>query len=195
MILKKEQLEKIKKFAKEKIKFNDSWHQLFHTEQTVKLAIALARKEKVDINKCVIAAWLHDIEKNEEENGIDHGSKGAETAENFLGKIGISDKDAKDICKAIHEHNKNNKNTTKISQILGDADKLQAIGPYGLLRIYGYRSSIGTPQKDSYEINLKEQKFYTKGFYTKTAKKIAKKHFNFMKKFHKKYKQIEQAKL
>ena len=195
MILKKEQLEKIKEFSKKKLESNDKWHQLFHAEQTVKLAIALAKKEKADINKCVVAAWLHDIEKNKETDKTDHGTEGAKTSEIFLKEIKIPDKNIKDICYAIHEHNKEGRKETKEAQILWDADKLQAIGPYGLLRNYDHKLSMGNSQEESYKTNLKEQEFYFKRLHTKTAKKIAKKHLSFMKKFHKKYKQIEDAKL
>jgi uncharacterized protein len=194
MILKRAQLRKIKEFVKRKVESNDLWHQLHHIKQTVKLSIALAKKEKADINKCVVAAWLHDIEKNEENNGKNHGTKGAEVAEIFLRKIGILKEDIVDVCHAIHYHNKGNKGERTITeQILWDADKLQAIGPYGILRDYGCSVAKGKSQEEAYRKNLEEQEFFFKRFNTKTAKKIAKKQFAFMKKFHEKYKIIEQA--
>jgi len=70
MILEKKQLEKIKNFSKKNIKNNDPWHRISHIEQTVKISIALAKKEKADINKCIVSAWLHDIAKNKGSSNI-----------------------------------------------------------------------------------------------------------------------------
>ena len=64
MKLARKQFLQIKKFAQDKLSKNDVWHNLFHMQQTIRLAIFLAKKEKVDIKKCEIIARLHDIAKN-----------------------------------------------------------------------------------------------------------------------------------
>ncbi len=186
----KEQLQKIKAFAKRHLSKNDDWHGLFHTEQTVKISIFLAKKEKADIQRCVIIAWLHDIMKRGESSKKDHGKEGAETARTFLKKIGIDHKDIEIICDAIYNHNKGTDKKTKEAKILYDADKLQAIGPYGLLRAYGDSISKKNNQVQAYKDYQNEQKMYLNGLNTKTAKKIVKEKFNFMRKFHKHYEEV-----
>jgi uncharacterized protein len=185
MKLSKKQLKDIIKFSLQKIKENDTFHKKEHIKQTVKLSKILAKKEKADIKKAIVIAWLHDIEKNKEQKNQDPGKKGAQTAEKFLEKLNIPEKDIKEICYAIHQHNKGCKKKTKQAKIIWDADKLQGIGPSGLLRIYGYYIEKGLNPKIAYKNNKKEQNFFIKKFYTKTARKIAKKNYDFVKKFDK----------
>jgi uncharacterized protein len=168
MKLSKKQLQAIIEFSKQKIKRNDPFHRIEHVKLTVKLSKILAKKEKADVNKAITIAWLHDIEKNKEEKNKDHGKKGAQTAEKFLRKIKIPEKDIKDICFAIHKHNKGGKKKTKEVKIIWDADKLQSIGPSGLLRIYGYYIEKGLNPKIAYKKSKNDQNFFVRKFYTKT---------------------------
>ena len=46
MIISKRQFEAIKEFSYERIKKNDKFHQKYHIDQTVRLAVMLARKRK-----------------------------------------------------------------------------------------------------------------------------------------------------
>jgi len=195
MKLKKEQLKKIKKFSMNHIKKNDFWHRLFHIEQTVKISKALAKKEKADVNKCIISAWLHDISKNHEKNKIDHGNVGARLSEQFLKKLKFSEKDIQEICYAIKEHNKGGKKKTKEASILWDADKIQAIGAYGILRGYGNFLKTKKNHEEAYKEALNEQKFFIKRFRTRTGRKLARKKFKFMEKFDKEYEEILNLKI
>tara|TARA_Y100000310_G_C20681665_1_gene816347 strand:+ start:2848 stop:3435 length:588 start_codon:yes stop_codon:yes gene_type:complete len=195
MKLTKKQFEKIKKFVKRKIAKNDVWHKLFHIKQTIKLAKALAKKEKADINKCIVIAWLHDIAKNHQNKKTDHGDKGAELAKPFLEKLKFSEKDIKDICYAIQQHNKGRKKKIKEAAVIWDADKLQTIGAGGVLRCYGCSVNNGNNQEKAYKENIWMQKFFIKKFKTKTGAKIAKQNYKFTKEFDKKYKKDLKAKL
>jgi uncharacterized protein len=193
MNLTEQQLEEIEKFAKRCLLKNDSWHRIPHTQQTVKLAMALAKKENADIEKCVVSAWLHDIAKYQEKENKNHGDEGAKIAWPFLEGIGFFMQDINDICYAIQKHNKSGYKKTIESKIIWDADKLQAVGPYGLLRIYGIYVAEGKDQEEAYRLSLREQKFYIKNFYTLTAKKIAQEKFKSMKPFHANYEDILKA--
>ena len=190
MKLTKEQLNKIVKFAKSHFPKNDQWHQTFHAKKTVELSIGLAKKEKVDINKAIIIAWLHDISKHKELSKINHGIDAAKIAKNFLKKLEFSNKDILEICYAIGGHDESGPKKSKQAKIIWDSDKLQCVGPYGLIRNYGYQIDIGKSQKEAYETDIIEQKKIINNFYTKTARRIAKKKFKFMKKFHKHYQDI-----
>ncbi len=190
MKITKEQFKKIKAFAKKHLSKNDDWHNLFHVEQTVRLSIFLAKKEKADVDKCAIIAWLHDIKKRAKEDGRDHAKEGAERARIFLTKIGLYNEDIDDICYAVYVHNKGVKKKTKEAQIIYDADKLQAIGPYGILRAYGHSVIRKNSQARAYREFQNGQKMYMRGISTKTAKRIAREKFQLMKKFNKHYEDI-----
>jgi len=193
MKLTKDQLNKIKRFAKKRVCKNDPHHRIDHIKQTVKLAKYLAKKEKADINKSIVAAWLHDISKHKQNKKIDHATNGAEQAKKFLRKIKIPEKDISNIYNAIKHHNKETGKNTKEAKILWDADKLQGIGPYGTIRTSGYHFFLKENQKQVHHSYLFEEKFFCKRFHTKTAKKIVKKQKLFMKKFNKLYKETENA--
>tara|TARA_Y100000310_G_C20550372_1_gene747753 strand:+ start:293 stop:880 length:588 start_codon:yes stop_codon:yes gene_type:complete len=195
MKITKEQLTKIEKFAKEKISKNDSLHNLNHIQRTVKIARFLAKKEKTDIKKSMIIAWLHDIEKNKQSKKISHGIEGAKTAKKFLNQIGLEKKDIEEICYAISKHNTGEKQKTKEARIIWDADKLQAFGLEGILRIYAWFMLQGLKSSEAYNKILPEQKFYIQRFRTKTGKKIALKRFKFLKKITKRYQKEMRLKL
>tara|TARA_Y100000310_G_scaffold178892_1_gene178842 strand:+ start:168 stop:755 length:588 start_codon:yes stop_codon:yes gene_type:complete len=195
MKLTKKQLTQIKKFVKKKITKNDKWHGLEHIEQTVKLSKALAKKEKADINKSIVIAWLHDIAKNHEEKAQNHGDVGAKQAKTFLKKLKFQKQDIEDIYYAIQQHNKGGKKKIKEASIIWDADKLQAIGASGILRCYGYYILKDNNQEKAYKKNLKAQKFFIKRFHTKTGKKLATQGIKFLEKFDKEHKKIKNIKL
>jgi HD superfamily phosphodiesterase len=188
MEITKNQLEKIKKFAKKQIKKNDFLHNKYHIRRTVKIAEFLAKKEKADVTKSMIIAWLHDIEKNREFEGKDHAFEGAKTTEKFLKKIKIKNSDIDDICYAIRGHNKGIFKKTKESGVIWDADKLQAMGVEGTLRVCGYFMKQGDKWDIAYRKNIIQQKFFLKRFRTKTGLNLAKKRFDSIKKMGKQFK-------
>jgi len=195
MKLTKKQLNSIKKFAGKKLVRNDPWHGIFHTKQTVIISKSLAKKEKADLNTCIVIAWLHDICKNNEKENKDHGKEAAIKAKEFLEKLNFNKKDIKKICYAINQHNKGGKKKAIEAQIIWDADKLQGVGPYGLFRGYGHLIYIGKDQEEAYKRSMKEQKFFLKRFYTKTGKKLSKRNFNLVKKVYDNHHQLSKGKL
>jgi uncharacterized protein len=137
-----------------------------------------------------VSAWLHDIAKYKEKENKDHGKEGSKIAAQFLRSINFLEEDISDICYAIRKHNKGGYKKTIESKIIWDADKLQAIGPYGLIRCYGFYVSQGKNQNEAYALSIKEQNFFIKRFYTDTAKIIAQKQFDSLKSFHLSYEDI-----
>jgi len=160
MKLSHKQLKQIKEFAKAKVKKNDPLHQLHHVLRTIHISKILATKENADVLKCTVIAWLHDIEKNKEKKGLNHGKEGSKSASVFLKKIGLKKQDIKEISHAIKKHDKENGHETIESKIIWDADKLQTLGAEGLLRIHGHYMKQGLSQEESYKTTIKEQKFY-----------------------------------
>ena len=197
MKISKQQLKKIKEYSLKCVSKNDFWHREIHIKQTVKLAKALAKKEKADINKCIIAAWLHDISKYKQikNKKINHADESAKQARVFLKKLKLKKEDIEDVCYAIKEHNKGGKKRIREAEVIWDADKLQAVGPYGLVRCVGVCTTWGYDHNVTYNKNKIYQKFFLKRFFTKTGKKVAKEECKFLEQFYKRYKKILDAKL
>jgi uncharacterized protein len=195
MKITKEQLASIKEFVKASMKNNDPWHDIEHIKQTVNVTKYLAKKEGADINKCLVAAWLHDISKYKEnkenkDEHVDHGTDAAIVAKTFLLNLGFALEDVDDICYAIDRHNKDGKKT-KESKILWDADKLRSLGAYGVLNGYGYQIYSGHSKQKAYDIYLKEATFFTARFNTRTGKQLVKKYMKIMTKFNKQYQELK----
>lgn len=181
------QLHQIEKFAKEKIKKNDASHRIEHVSRTVEIARFLAKKEKADIAKCVIIAWLHDIEKNKVNHGLDHAEEGAKSSIDFLRKCKLEEKDIEGIAYAIRQHNKESPHKTIESKIIWEADKLQAIGMEGLIRCFEYYLFTTKNSPKALKETIREQKFYIKRFKTKTGKKFANARFRLFERAIKEY--------
>ncbi len=191
MKLTEEQLNSIKEFAKQECSNNDLWHQVYHLEITAKWAEYLAKKEGVDINRSIVAAWLHDITKHKHTVAVNHSTSGAKMARPFLENLGFSKEDIDDICHAIHMHNKNGEKS-KVAQVVYDADKIQTVGPYGFARVFGaWTNGLNKNQEEAYTGYLKDIAFFLPQFHTKTAKKIRDKQMKIMEEFHNQYKDIE----
>ncbi len=198
MVISKKQLGLIRDFSYRRVEKNDKFHQKFHIDQTVKLSIVLAKKEKVDVQKSIAIAYLHDIAKFKQTKTINHSNQGAIDSEIFLREIGLKQQEILDICYAIKEHNKDGQKGTKEAEIIYDADKLQAIGAYGIFRCLSYNLDIVHCNKNQDELfleTLKEIEFFQSSLYTKTGKKMAKKSKVFIKRFAKDYCEIRDAKI
>jgi HD superfamily phosphodiesterase len=193
MKITKQQLAEIEKFAEECMKNNDPWHNIDHVKQTVVAAEYLAKKEKANVEQCIIATWLHDISKYKESktNNINHGTDAAKVAKPFLLKLGFDLKDVDDICYAIHMHNKTEVGKTKESKIVWDADKIRTLGPYGIICGVCNFNYLGLSQEEAMLKTLDEYNTYVFTYFrTKTARKLEKKYMKLMKEFHKQYQNI-----
>jgi HD superfamily phosphodiesterase len=188
MKLTHKQFKQIEEFAKRKMEKNDISHKLPHILRTANISKKLATIEKADVTKCIIVAWLHDIEKNKEELGMNHGDEGAKSAREFLKGIGLGEKDIEEIAYAIKQHNKDGPHKTIETKIIWDADKLPNIGMEGIIRIYGHYLTQGNSIEESYKKAIEEQKLYCPRFKTKTGRKFANKRFKFLIKMIKEYK-------
>ena len=115
-------------------------HDLEHVRRVVALARHIARAEGADEVLVGCAAYLHDIERGEEDaGGEDHATAGARHAREVLSRSGIftgSDVDA--ICDAIasHRFRSGPEPSTLEARCLFDADKLDALGAVGVGRAY-----------------------------------------------------------
>ncbi len=192
----KSQLREIKEFVKRRCENLDYNHDFEHVERTVKLAEFLAKKENADKDVCVIAAWLHDIEraKNEEV----HGYLGARTAKLFLERLGFDSEFIEKVCHAIecHDLESIDKAETIEAKVVFDADKLQVIGPFGFIREFSqYAVFNGKKPREAVELALNEMKRIFERLQTETAKTLASKPYEFVLEFCEMFRKWDRPKL
>jgi len=173
-MINEETINKIIAFAREHHS-NNEVHKWQHIINVLKFAVFIGKKEKADIQLLTVAAYLHDI-------GYKYGSKedhhieSAKKAEVFLNKLGLDKEFIKKVCHVIYHHRSSvvEKSDMKESKILCDADKIDMIGPYGILNTFfnnvafkgkDYRSAFAKARKNN------DQAY--NNLSTKTAKDIA----------------------
>ena len=174
-------MEKIIELSRERSQDNDFGHTMDHIVLTVELSRQLAAREGADEEICAIAAYLHDIAKNDSQS---HGTQGAEEARAFLKQIGAPDRFAAQVCYAISEHDNDLPKKTIEAKVLWDADKLQSVGPLGFARIFANR--LIYVKKDVYcaiEQAKYWEKFFLERFYTGTGRSTAMKLHRLMETF------------
>lgn len=184
-VLSRGQKERIVSFAKKKHEAQDINHTMDHIKLTVRIAAYLAEKESADTDVCVVAAYLHDIAKN---NSTQHAHTGARMAREFLNELKAPEEFVEQVSYAISQHDNDLPKQSKEAEILWDADKLQSIGPLGFARVFGYRMVYGNRSIYSAVEAAKEYaEFFYERFYTKTGRDIARNLHNFMKEFYRLY--------
>ncbi len=131
MPLTDEQISKIEKYALEKYWTLDYTHGPNHGERTERLAEYIAKKEGADVQICKLGGLLHQ-----------YHPEGAWNVNRFLEEIGVDDKIRKQLvhCVECVELDTIKKATTLEAFVVFDADKLQVLGPFGLVREVAYRT-------------------------------------------------------
>lgn len=189
MKLTKEILKKIEQFAKEKHKNSDEWHDWSHIARTVKLAEYLAKKEKANQDVVLISALLHDI--GQSIRFEKHNETGAKMAGKFLQKLGLDRKFIKQIehCIICHSTSRVHEAKTIEAKVIYDADMLQIIGPFGVMRfIISDMINEKKPFQGTYKLAKEvEAQTYNKTLQTQTAKDMAQDGYKFMQKFYQLY--------
>jgi len=184
-VLSREQLDRIIEFSQGRHRLQDFDHTFWHIELTVRIAEFLAEREGADKEVCAVAAYLHDIAKNNSER---HSSDGAEEASNFLASLEVPGSFIKQVHYAISQHDNDRPKETLEAKVLWDADKLQSIGPLGFARVFGYRLFF-EKQDIRYAVERAREyiDFFAERFYTDTGRSIARRMFAHMEEFFKLY--------
>lgn len=156
-------------------------HGLEHTERVYKLCLDLGKKVEADLSILLPAALLHDVGRGK----ADHAAEGAELARRVLYSIGYAQDKIEAVVEAISAHSF----TGGISpdsleaQILSDADKLDAIGAFGIYRAAMYSGEHGRRVEGFIAhfhdklLKLKDQLF------TGEARQLAESRHRFMQEF------------
>lgn len=184
------QLRKIENCARQIYKKNnDPFHQIDHAFLTAKIAVSIARQEKADIDVCRTAGLLHDIAPKT--RGKAHGEKSAQMAKRLLKKIKVDPEVIKSVYLAICNHDTINRRLirTKEGEIIFEADKLQAMGPIGLIREYGDLLMKGHDAPAAFNQLISYLKNYSPQFTTKTGKRLQRVFRDFNSDFLKLYNQ------
>ncbi len=149
-------------------------HGVEHANRTVKLAEYLAKKEKADLQITKLGALLHQI----------HDAK---IVEKFLKKLKINQKIIKQLVHCIECSSRENipRARTIEAKVVYDADKLQVVGSFGVVREIS--CDMAPPRNKKFRDALKHTKAVEercfKTLQTKTAKQLAKKPHQFVLRF------------
>ena len=204
-------IEKLRPFVLELFKSDSSGHDIGHLERTMRISLHIQEKQGGDRVIIGIAAFLHDVHRiMQNETGKFVSPKDSlDTVRKILDKadLDLSDEQVNKICYCIEFHEEYNWNGNNVddlnTQILQDADNLEAIGAIGIGRAFIYCGAHNIPMYNE-NIPLNENNdyiedegdnestihhFYHKLFKlgdnmnTETGKEMATKRIDFMKKF------------
>jgi len=172
--LTRKQMLQIEKFAYKYYKNLDQTHGIEHLKRTVKLAIYLGKKENANIQIVKLGAILHQFH-----NG--------NIVKRFLKKIGVDKNLIKQITHCVDCSSMKNIHKAKTieAKVVYDADKLQVVGPFGIIREICY--DMMPPRNMEFRKALEhsrmiEQKCF-ETLQTKTARKLAKYPHEYVVKF------------
>lgn len=198
-MINKRTMKKIENFAAQKAKGRDYNHDMSHIYRTVKLARYIAKKEKANMDVCVVSAYLHDIGQSVRFKG--HNKISVRMARKFLKKLKLDKGLIEAVAHCIYCHSTSfvNESKTIEAKVLYDADMLQCVGPFGYTRIL----TTSTVFEEFGKLGLKEAVEHTKGvekkvkthLQTKTGKNLAKDLFKFMKGFYERYEKWDKARI
>ena len=159
-------------------------HGFPHIERVMKIAFKLAEDFK-EVNPLVLklAVLLHDIGRVEEETlRKHHAILSAEMAKKLLVQYGFSQEIIDKVVDAILAHSFTLKYTPKTieGRILSDADKLDALGAVGIMRVFMESAYRGRTLEEAIN-HFYEKLFKLKDLmWTEKAKKMAEKRYKFM---------------
>lgn len=195
-MIKKQVMKKIVKFAEQKMKDRDYNHDMGHVLRTVKLIRYIAKREKADMDVCIVSAYLHDI--GQSIRFKDHHITGTKMAKQFLKKLKLDKEFIDNVAYCIYHHSTKtiNEAKTKEAKALYDADMLQTIGPFGYTRILTSETVFGkVGLKEALEATKDTEKKVKTHLQTSTGKKLAKDLFKLMKQFYVRYEKWDKARI
>ena len=132
-----------------KIIHNDPAHDFDHIVRVYKNAQQIIKKEKVNEKLVLSAVLLHDIvsfpksDKRSKNSSIESAKK----AKTILKKYDFTSDEITIVCDAISEHSFSQKKIPKTieGKILQDADRLDALGAIGIIRVFATGGSLRRP--------------------------------------------------
>ncbi len=141
-------------------------HDWEHTLRVYNLALHIGEKEGADLEILKLAAILHDIgREHQDQSGgkIDHAEKGAELAEELLKSYGLEEEKIRKVTHCIETHRFRGSKApiSKEAKILFDADKLDSIGAVGIGRAFLFSGEIGAKLHDK-DVDIENTSSYSR---------------------------------
>lgn len=126
----------------------DPAHDILHVRRVAEAAKRLAHEEKANLEIVIPSAWLHDL-VNLPKNHPDRKKASVFAADEalvFLENVRYPEKYFKEIHHAICAHSFSAGITPETieAQIVQDADRLDALGAIGLMRLFSISTQLGT---------------------------------------------------
>jgi uncharacterized protein len=174
MELNKNQIKQIERFAYNYYKKLDQTHGIEHLNRTVKLAVYLAKRENANIQVVKLGAILHQF----------HNGK---VVKKFLEKIKVDKEITEQIVHCVDCSDMKNVHKAKTTEakIVYDADKLQVVGPFGIIREIS--CDIVAPRNMKFREALEHTKIIEQKCFgtlqTKTGNKLAKEPHEYVVRF------------
>lgn len=185
MILRKALEKELKKFIK-KSGIYDPTHDLSHILSVWKNAQLLATKN-IDGEIVIAAVFLHDLGRFDKSSMKGpHGFSSAKHAKGILERIKFPKEKMYRVLEAIRYHDAEyllSKRKTIEARLLFDADKLDAVGPYGIARHLTYEAIFGFSLKHAVKEGIIANEKQWEGLATKKAKKICREKYLYTRDF------------
>ncbi|WP_214777513.1 HD domain-containing protein [Exiguobacterium sp. s22] len=175
-------IQETRKFVETVHANDETGHDFAHIERVVRLVERLMEHEPVDRTGLLLAAYLHDVE--DQKLGRPKG-----LVKQHLATLDITEAQIHFVEALIDQvsFSKGMTPTTRESEILQDADRLDAIGAIGIARTFQFAGSRGTPLDLSAESAI--QHFHDKllklssSMHTAKAQQLAMSRHAFMERF------------
>lgn len=125
----------------------DGCHDLFHLDRVARNARSLARMEGADAEVCAAAAYLHDLDRVGSMDPLGD-------ARAHLVALGVAPGVVERVMEAVERHKDKSfapggkRPMSLEAQVVGDADKLEAIGAIGVARAFSFGGTKGRPLWD-----------------------------------------------
>ena len=134
-------------------------HRCDHFARVARTALEIASEldAGVDTERLQIAAWLHDVDQpySNKEQHVELSERRAET---ILTELGFDPAHIAAILRIIHEHSTEHDfvASTPESSILFDADKIDGVGHFGILRVFALCGQRGVTIQDAVPWHLRK---------------------------------------
>ena len=138
----------VKEIAYKHFKGARGSHNWDHTLRVCRLCEFLGPAEGVDLDVLMVAAYLHDIarDRQDDANGaVCHAEEGARMAAPIIAELPLKDSQKENIlhCIRTHRFRGDRQPQTPEARVLFDADKLDAIGAVGVARAFLFAGEVG----------------------------------------------------
>lgn len=142
---------KIVEKMKSRLSNDSSGHEMSHHIRVYRVAKRIAEEEGADVEVVCAAALTHDLHRTMgDKDTYTDPEESLDTIEEILQDVGFAEDKIQKVlyCVLVHEdYSFENKNEAKTleSQVLQDADNLDAIGSVGIARTFRFGGSRGLP--------------------------------------------------